>query len=1136
MFKKLICFAGGLLLLSLSLMFCFTLGLWQDWSTPTILLLWLVMLLLVPLLYAITNVMKGKPGRRWLKKYRLSRREYVLLNQWKSGAGFIKRLHRQRKPLPWYLLAGDSCGKSTLLASAGLPRFDGDNDASIVRPTRMLRWWFFRHIGVLELSSNFLNSTPAFRQAWGKLARWCTQMPAPAGIIVALPVSALISDDLSQLHAMARQLRGLIEPLVRRFDVSLPLYVMVTQCDRFPGFSLWHRQLSAAQCQQPLGYSWPSPPHIDGQDEFALQPLFSVLKQGMSWVRLSMVRPATLSAEENLALLNFPEAFAALEPTLRYALASLCEPNVYFSHVSLNSVWFSATEPNADNSGRRVSVFVHDLLAGHLRDLSLRRGIQRWYQRPRGKMACIAILIVCALWVTIGACLSFNRLRPDLALLSPNALALFLTLDEHDSTFSSRYFPFQPLLEKQRQQAESQLALVPSTPRLTQATLDNYRQQTLDAAPALKRDRILQLAHAVLLWQQMRDGASLDVLNQKMPVAVALQQRDYPEALSLLAILALERYYMRRPDGERWLQTARQQLTRLVQHDPTLKWLLAPTASLPALQAAIFWPSLPTTLALPGIWTYAGEITLNDWMTQIEQAIGQPQPVFQQVREQKAGLRQNAWRQFMIDVSTSLSSIPPAAVSRKQLIALGQNQSPAMQFVNRILNELRDIPPAEAQPWLTLLHRLQSLSANRPVSAMLGHVTRMDQNIRLSLTSWLQGSSPEFCTDSTTLANQLWLQWKKARSAAVKEAFAQATPGPRLTRGLFSPTQSNNQNNPLLGLLPVLARLEEHLSPQNDSVSIAAIWALYQDDARRLLGNAMAQNACWLNNQWRSTVIWPLNKDSEQLSYEEQQAQTQQLVSEFLRGPAKTLLTTDSNGIAAANYAGIKAPLTDNFIRFTRQAFSPEITQDIQQRASTRNNDQRASLQAKLDALRLKQSALEEKSWKISVSSQPASVPGGARVMPTGTRLTLNCLKGNQQLSSMNFAEKRDFSWQAGQCPGITLSVIFPGFTVSYQRRGDDAWPWFVNRFTDGEMLFDSSDFADSAGLLEQLEIKQILVRFTVSSLQEMETTWQSWSSLNDHIRDLDVRIASLDERAESPLLNPISALPDHIAQCQSLM
>ena len=1133
MFKKLVCFAGWLLLLSLSLMFCFTLGLWQNWSTPTILLLWLVMLLLVPLLYAITHAMKGKKGRRWLEKYRLSRREYVLLNQWRSGASFIKRLRRQRKKLPWYLLLGDNCGKSTLLASAGLPRFNGDNGNTIIGPTRTLYWWFFRHICVLELSSNFLNSTPVFRQAWGKLARWCTQMPAPAGIIIALPVSALISDDFSQLHAMARQQRGLIEPLLRRFGESLPLYVMVTQCDLFPGFSLWHRQLSVAQRQQALGYSWQSPPHIDGQDEFVLQPLFTALKQGMSWVRLSMVRPLTLSAEENVALLSFPEAFAALEPKLRYALASLCEPNAYFSHVSLNSVWFSATEHSADNNGRRASVFVHDLLAGHLRDLSARRGVRRWYQRPRGKIACIAILIACALWITIGACMSFNRMSSDLSRLSPDALALFLTLDEHDSTFSFLYFPFQPLLEKQRQQAESQLALVPSTPRLAQVTLDNYLQQTLDADPPLQRDSILLLAHAVLIWQQMRDGASLDALNQQMPIAVALQQRDYPKTLSPLAILALERYYMRRPDGERWLQIARQQLTTLVRHDPTLKWLLAPTAALPELQAVIFWPSLPTTLALPGIWTDKATITLNDWMTQIEQAIGQPQLGFQQVREQKAGLRQIAWRQFMVDVSTSLSSIPPAAVPRNQLIALGQNQSPAMQFVSLIVNELRDIPPAEAQPWLTLLRRLQQLSANRPASALLGHVTRMDQNIRLSLTNWLQGSSPEFRTDSATLANQLWLQWQKARSAAVKEAFAQEFPGARLTRGLFSPAQSNDQKNPLLGLLPALAQLEEHLSPQNNGVSIAAIWRLYQDDARRLLGDAMAQNACWLNNQWRNTVILPLNNDSEQLHYEEQQAQVRQLVSEFLRGPAKTLLTTDSNGIAAVNYAGIKAPLTDNFVRFARRAFSPEIVQDIPQRVSTRDNDQRASLQARLDALRLEQSALEKISWKTSVSSQPATVPGGARVMPTGTKLTLHCLKGDQQLRSMNFAENHDFSWQPGQCAGITLSVFFPDFTIIYQRNGDDTWPWFVSRFNDGEMLFNSGDFGDSVGLLEQLEIKQILVRFTVSSPQEMESAWQSWNELSDNISDLDAQMTSLDARKEPLPFKPISTLPDNIAQCQ---
>lgn len=1137
MFKKLACFTGWLLVLSLSLLFCFTLGLWQEWSTPAILAFWLALLIAATLLwgviYTLSKAIKDKKDHRWFEKYRLSRREYVLLSHWKHGASIIKRIRRQQAALPWYLLVGERCGKSTLLASAGLPRFDGDNDDSVAGPTRTLRWWFFRELCILDLSSNFLHGAATFRAGWVRLTQWCRRMPTPAGIIVALPVNALMSGDLCTLHNLARQQRSLIEPLVRRFGERLPLHIMVTQCDQFPGFSLWHRQLSAAQRQQPLGYSWPTPPHIDGEDELAVQPLFAALKSGMSRVRFSMARPASLSTQDNATLLDFPEAFASLEPKLRYMLASLCEPNAYFSHVYLNSVWFSATEPLTDNHGRRASVFVHDLLTGHLGDLSRRRGNHRWYNRPRGRFVCHVVPIICALWFLLSAAVSFGRLQPELPKLSPDALAAFMMQDEHYSPDSLLYLPFRSLLEKQHQYAESQLSKVPAMPHQAQKTLVEFQQLVLAAKPAQQREYILQLTHAVLVWQQMRDGAALEDLSQESSVVPALRLQSYPEALSPLAVTALERLAIQRPEGERWLQTARRLLTTLVIHDPALNWLMAPSSTLPPLQASLYWPSLPRSVALPGVWTHDGEATLSGWMKLIESAIGAPQQVFQQARKHNPIQRQNAWKQYLIEVAANLSSLPHNTLTHKQLIALGQNESQAMKFADRTLDELKDIPPEQAQPWLSTLRNLQRLAINEHASVLVTRTSQLNNRFRQSLTAWLRGNIAKPRTDSTPLASLAWRQWQNARNSAVTDAVEQEKPDVLLVRGLFNPSQNSNDRNPLTGLLPALATLQEELSPQNNDASSAAVWRLYQDDARRLLGNAITQSACWLNTQWKSTVLWPLDKDSEQRDYDEQQAQSQQSVAAFLQGPAKALLINGANGPDAADYAGIQVPLSENFIRLARNAMSPEMMQSLPQRASTRLNDRRTALLAKRDALRLKQSELEKKSWKISVASLPATVPGGAKVIPTGTQITLNCLKGDQQLTSMNFAEKREFTWQPGQCASMTLSVNFPDFTADYQLHGDDAWPWFINRFTDGDVLIDSDDFGDKAGLLKQLGIKKILARFTVSSPQEMESAWQAWNAINDDIHDLDAKISSLDERVESQPLPPISALPDMIAQCQ---
>ncbi|MFX2610787.1 type VI secretion protein IcmF/TssM N-terminal domain-containing protein [Enterobacter mori] len=1148
MFKKLVCFTGWLVVVCLSLVFCFIFGLWQHWSTPVILLFWLLMLFLTPLLwgtlYGLIRLFRGKKGLRLLKKYHLSRREFVLLSHWKVGADILRRLRRKRTRLPWYVMVGDRCGKSTLLASSGVPRFYGVTDDTVVGPTRTLNWWFFRRLCVLDLSSNFLHGTAAFRQTWGKVAFWINRMPAPAGVIIALPIGILMNGQPGVLHEAARRQRALIEPLMRRFRERLPLYIMVTECDRFPGFSLWQQQLSARQKQQALGYTWVTPPHIDGQDEHTLAPLFSVLKQGFSRVRLSMARPEQISTQDYVTLLDFPEAFSNLEPALRSFLSSLCEPNAYFSRSTLRSVWFTATEPLTENRKRRISYFVHELLTGHLWDLAREKEGHRWYQRRRGKTCCILLLTAGLLWTGVSATLSAGRLQPEISRMSSGELAEFMATDEQYSPAALRYLPFLPLLNKQYSQAISRLVQVKDTPRPAQQTLADYQQRVLSASPSSQRDYILQLAEALYIWQQMRDGASLRTLQHLPPVAASLQQRLYPAELPPLAQLALERYHMQGSGGQHWMRSAQQLLVKLVNHDPSMTWLLSDSETLPSLQATGFWPLLPETVALSGVWSRQGEIAVNKWMSLIEQTAGQPQPVFRQLRDSWSARRQAAWRQYLIEVTAALSSQPQSSsMTKSQIIALGQNNSPSMQFIEKTISELSTVSAPQTENWLMTLRNVHQLSVKGNASAMISRAKLADARIRQSLLTWLQGKQSERSAGVVTEpAVRLWENWQKARNLAVKEAVAQGEPSPFLTRGLFaspiaSPTPAS-ERNPLLDLLPALSSLQERLSPANQDVGIAAIWLLYKNDARQLLMNAMSQSACWLNGQWKSRIIWPLESNAGNKSYDEQQALSLTYISEFMRGPAKALLVTDTNGPEAGSYAGLRVPLTDDFIRFTRHSFPLEIIQDVPQRVSTRDGDRRAALQAKLSELELQQSELEKQVWSLSLSSMPATIPGGAKVIPVGTQLTLKCQKGEQQLDSINFAEKAEFTWQAGQCQEVALRVKFPGFTVSYHHYGENAWPDFVQRFASGETLFDSGDFGADAALLNNLGIQKILVRFAVSETQPLNDAWISWRDRAEQIGELRTQLADLDARiqrqqSDISLANPLSALPENIAHCQ---
>ena len=1144
MFKKLACFTGWLVVLCLSLLFCFTLGLWQNWRTSEIILCWLLMLLAVMVLWgggsALRHVFRSKSLHRLVEKYRLSRREFVLLTHWKAGADVIKRLRRKRCQLPWFLFTGEHCGKSTLLGGAGLPLFYGETDSRVTGPTRMLRWWFFRNLCVLDLSGNFLSDDVTFRQLWLRLSRWLMKMPPPEGIIVAVSVNALMNNDIRVLHATARKQRALMEPLLRRFRSQVPVHVMVMQCDLFPGFGLWQRQLSEVQRQQSLGHIWCTPPRIDGQDPHSIEPLFESLKEGFSSVRLAIPRPNDMSTQDYQILLDFPEQFVRLEPAMRYFLASLSEPNAYFSPATLNSVWFTAAIPGENNRGRRDSLFVLDLLTEKLPlsgQLSATSPLRQHSGKRRLSIALLTLLII---WIGGAAINTWGRLKPGIKQLSPDAAAELIKADEQHATSEFMTLPFAPVLSEQQRQSDIRLAQVALLPRKRKSTFAEYQQRVYDSAPRVQRQMMLQLADAVLTWEAMHTGAPLAALEKMPAVSMALQQYRYPETLSPLAILAIERQNMQRPEGERWLGDARQLLINLASHDPELNWLLAPSEQIPPVRLAAFWPSLPDTVSLSGIWTHQGGAVVTDWMDRIERATGGKQPVFDHAREQWQTKKQAAWGHLIIDVSSALTGREMPPLTRSQLVAIAQGQSPSIRFVDTVLSELSDIPPSDAASWLSTLRHLQRVTTPSSYETLPEAARRTDARVRASLMSWLKARPAELPSSkphNSQPDKQAWAAWEKVRNDAVNEATAQMTYGDHLIRGVFRPAREGATPNPLTTVLSTMMTLRGLFSGEDNTPETQAVWTLYGEDAHRLLLNAITQSACWLNDQWKRTVIWPLGKGEQQRSYEDQLALGQARITQFLQGPAQEVLVEGSQGSEAASYGGITVPLTEDFIRLAQQVMTPEMLQDFPQRELTQKREERATLQVAMDKLMALLAEQESKSWKNTLQSMPATVPGGARVIPVGTQLTLHCQAGDQQLNSMNFADSASFTWRAKLCTGVTLGVVFPDFTAHIQLEGEDAWPRFIGRFTTGEALFDRADFGDNQALLGQLGIEKILVRFKVSGADQMLDASINHEAIMEKIDRVNEQIAQADARLEAQVPqilpdNMLSALPTTIAKC----
>lgn len=1143
MIKKLLVFTGWLLTICMVLAFCVAGALWLEWSTLTTLFVWISILVTGVLLWGfatwLNTFFRENTLKSFLRKFRLSRQEYVLYKLWRKGVSVIKSIQRKRTSIPWYIFMGERCGKSSLLAGSGLPMFTNSSDDYLVTPTHTLRWWFFRNVCILDLSSNFLCGTSSIQRSWDKLVGWISRGPAPAGIIVGIDIDDLLNDEGGILHDKARRIRSQIEPLTRRLKRQLPVYILITQCDKMDGFKVWSKKLSISQIQQVLGHYWQESPDIDGKDDSTLYPLFENLKTGLDFARFSM-SDTSMSSSERAILLDFPESFSRIKKSLTLFLASLCEPNVYFSAISLGGVWFTASEVQDSNKSRRTSYFINDLLTQHLSVFSQSRDVV-WYHNTKLRYFFISVFLLGAMTLLgISAVSSAKLMKGRIHSLSQSELTNLLVKNESHQDSPLFYLPFIPVLDYQHNRIESSIVLkIRPRPRDFSYVIEEYKNQVINANPGNQRMMILNLAQAIITYEQMLDGTKLENLNQLPAIPDELHISVTESFTTSLERLVADRWMLRQPSGAGYIKSLRSLLASLINYDPSLMWLTAPIQYLPDINSSDYWHDLPGTVILSGIWTRQGEEQINVWVDLLNLALEgtQNESVLKTFLQNLPVKRQDAWRGFLLGVMPLLQDTKPHSLSTDQLISIGEGQSSAMKFSHRINDELDNINPSMAQSWLNELRQLQKLPSYTSEPVMFQKARQADIQLRSKLTAWLfKGKLP---VPENSVAQQIdaWKVWRLSLNNVVVQAISQATLSPSLTQGLFVPATKSATGNPQIALFTNFDKLRKSLHSYSQEPGIDAVWSLYRNDADLLLAHSMARSACWLNEQWKSKVLWPMSKDASAQDYDSRQALSWQYISDFIRNSTKGLLIVSEQGPKSGEFQGQTLPLNADFLRVARYMLNPEDILDAPEHTNTLTGDKLAIIEDQITTLTKQLNTLTEKIFQVTIISGPATIPEKARLVPIGSSLTLVCQNGSQIIDSMNFAEHAQFNWQPGLCQGVKLDVKFPGFTATYRYTGNSAWPDFISDLVSGEALLDTNNFDDGIDLLEELGIKHVLVRFKIMNQQPLQEAWSEWNSLDEKIMVLIQQQQSLKEQLEiqqpsAALRGRFSELPKNVAEC----
>jgi type VI secretion system protein ImpL len=156
-----------------------------------------------------------------------------------------ERSPRWRNALPWYLLIGkEGSGKSRMLAASGLQLLQ-DQGASVATQggaTRDCDWHFAEDGVLLDIAGRYLTQPDS--QVDG--AGWSTLLELLKvrrrtrplnGVVVALSTDTLLHGSERQLENEARAVQSRLLEIRQTLHVEVPIYLVVTQADRLPGFA-----------------------------------------------------------------------------------------------------------------------------------------------------------------------------------------------------------------------------------------------------------------------------------------------------------------------------------------------------------------------------------------------------------------------------------------------------------------------------------------------------------------------------------------------------------------------------------------------------------------------------------------------------------------------------------------------------------------------------------------------------------------------------------------------------------------------------------------------------------------------------------------------------------------------------------
>ncbi|HEY7803668.1 MAG TPA: type VI secretion protein IcmF/TssM N-terminal domain-containing protein [Orrella sp.] len=1067
--------------------------------------------------------------------------KHVLNQQVKAALGLLKgsQLRRFGNPvyvLPWYLVMGESgAGKTTAISRSRLmPMMRESLAGTDITQTANCDWWFFSEAVVIDTAGRYVSpdGSELDQQEWDYLLELFAKYRSREGInglVVVIDAPLLLSGDMQAIERRGQSLRDRIDQVMRLFEKRVPIYVMISKSDQIYGFTGWANGLSDAESMQAMGYLSDERTDIADEQVFA-QEAIDTLRARLESLRLDLsMREADLTPE----MLLFPGELARLKPGLQRFLQATFGANPYLEHPFLRGLFLTsarqqppepsrlgelitaAASENGSDQGRR-GLFIHDIFS---RILPIERGIalpgqivSRW-RHVTANLALVSWLSLClaALVFLVVSYQSTSATINRLASIIPSEFSSEPTNERKpdiDRLTTGLVF-VKLILQAEQDWRTRWLAFSPEVTRLEDKLKDTYVRQfrrlqdtegsgpldvktLLEASePAQQAYGMLALARYVNIVQARVNGASYSDLLAMPQVPKAVLQTVAPSidgnVLSGFNELLAAAVGWSEPDDPYLTEVLRlDRATLLAQLSKTnqMQWLVDWANTLPDLSPismADFWNpdgSSATGYQIKAGLTLAGQQRIDGFISELNQALQGSEGLNRQVdafRRWYMERRLNAWRDMALGIEQGESLVPTEPQYRRVISSIGTQNSPFNLFLNRLTQEFQALPSSQSPSWLEFARYYTNLIVQAKRTQGSSFVNSMNtisavnnvagQAMRASVEQG-QNLVPSAITRARTDIS-LFESYLQARDKAVVDVLGGSGAAMKMTSSYFGAAQAQQSAD---GGNPVLLDMSKQMAAfrKNSRFNTAqdeVIWQVIEAPMNTINYYAFQQASCNIQDTWARDVMWKTHLAINPEEVSEQLFGDQGSVWSFVDGPAKSFVNRLGGAFVPATKDGAQFPFAAGFIQFLNQAVSSRVSEVVRQKLS------KASIQ---------------KSAKLTLAAMPLGVNPGAKARPYAALLFVQCDQQQIELSNVNMQASDSFEWSPGKCGETRLEIELDNMTLVKRYPGPTGLATFVEEFADGARVFTPADFPAAMKQLDDLNVKEIAVRYEMSGRQEV--------------------------------------------------